>query len=203
MVEPQVIVVIKNFKHVHLGISIETATALNDYIRYPSEITSVLANIEQFVELRKQYNLHLALRITPSVLSIYHIDTIFELMIKHKIVAESCNILYDPSALRMELMSDLIRQQIIDKIQRVIDRHNIVEHNDLIINRRRDDLVDTVIASVIYEYKTFIENYIVPNNIKEERTNLVKFLKAFESLRNNTILDYLPEYEEFLSSNGY
>ena len=90
---PELEHVIKNFKHVHLGISIETVTPLNDYIRWPSEIDQVLANIDKFIELKKQADLQLSLRITPNIFSIYHIDSMFEYMIKNKIIAESCNIL--------------------------------------------------------------------------------------------------------------
>ena len=60
-----------------------------------------------------------------------------------------------------------------------------------------------MISDVIFEYKHLLETYQLPENIEEERYNLVKFIKAFENLRNNTILSYLPEYEEFLRSYGY
>ena len=49
----------------------------------------------------------------------------------------------------------------------------------------------------------FIKNYRQPDNIDEQRRNLVKYLTAYENMRNNNILEYLPEYEEFLRSNGY
>jgi hypothetical protein len=199
---PELEYVIRNFKHVHLGLSIETVTSLNDYIRWPSEIDQVLSNIDKFIALKKQADLQLSLRITPNVLSIFHIDSMFEYMIKNKIIAESCNILYNPSCLRMELLPNSLRKQIQAKIQRVIDEFNIKE-TDQIINRRREDLVDPVIARVIYEYKNFIDSYQAPNDVEQERYNLVKFIKAFEQLRNNSILTYLPEYEEFLRAYGY
>jgi N-glycosylase/DNA lyase len=73
----------------------------------------------------------------------------------------------------------------------------------VIVNRRREDMVDHVIADIIFEYKHFLETCTAPANLEEDRYNLVKFLKAFESNRNNNILNYLPEYEEFLRSYGY
>jgi MoaA/NifB/PqqE/SkfB family radical SAM enzyme len=199
---PELEHIIKNFKHVHLGISIETVTPLNDYIRWPSEIDQVLANIDKFIELKKQADLQLSLRITPNIFSIYHIDLMFEYMIKNKIIAESCNILSSPSCLRMELLPNSLRKQVQTKIQRIIDEYDIKETNQ-IINRRREDLVNPVIASVINEYKNFIDSYQEPNDLEQERYNLVKFVRAFETLRNNSILSYLPEYEEFLRTYGY
>ena len=195
--------IIKSFKHVHLGLSIETVTTLNDYIRWPSKIDQVLDNINKFIELGNHANLQLSLRITPNIFSVYHIDKMFEFMIKNKITAESCNILFDPSCLRMELLPGNIRQEIIDSIDKVIDDNKLIKSRDVIINRRREDLIDPVISDIIYEYRDFLLNYQTPNNVEQERYNLVKFIKAFETIRNNSILTYLPEYEEFLRTYGY
>ena len=195
--------IIKNFKHVHLGISIESFHAINDYIRWPSKINSVIPNIDKFIQLRDTSQLHLSLRITPSIFSIYHIDSLFEFMIDNKIIAESCNILHEPSCLRVELLPVELINQCLNKINQIISKYQLTENNQVIINRRREDLVDPVISQIIFEYKQLLEHYQVPDNIEEERYNLVKFIKAFESLRNNTILDYLPEYEEFLRQYGY
>jgi sulfatase maturation enzyme AslB (radical SAM superfamily) len=199
---PELERIIKEFKHVHLGLSVESFHLVNNYIRYPSDIDAVWDNIEKFLTLRSQTGLHLSLRITPNILSIYHIDSIFEFMLDNKISAESCNILHKPSCLRVELLPNNIRQEIIAKIDKVIVDYKLVE-SDTVINRRREDLIDPVMNNVIFEYKHLIETYQSPENAEEERYDLVKFIKAFESLRNNTILSYLPEYEEFLRSYGY
>jgi MoaA/NifB/PqqE/SkfB family radical SAM enzyme len=195
--------IIKGFKHVHLGLSIESLHPVNDYIRWPGKINDIVDNINKFILLREQTGLHLSLRITPNIFSIYHIDTIFEFMIDNSITAESCNILQEPSYLRLELLPTDIIEKTIEKIDQIIIKHNLVPTGQTIVNRRREDLVDPVITDVIFEYKYLLENYQVPKNIEEDRYNLVKFTRAFESLRNNNILNYLPEYEEFLRRYGY
>ncbi len=195
--------IINNFKHVHLGLSLESMHQVNDYIRYPSMIDNVGATIDKFLQLRKSTNLHLSLRITPSILSVYHLDTVFKLMLDEKITAESCNILHKPSCLRLELLPKDLLSQTIEKINQIITDFNLVDTDDTIINRRREDLVDPVISQVIFEYKHLLKNIVTPDDVEEERHNLVKYLKAFEQVHNNNILDYLPEYEEFLRSYGY
>ncbi len=195
--------IIKGFKHVHLGLSIESLHPINDYIRWPSKMNIILDNIRKFILLREQTGLHLSLRITPSIFSIYHIDTIFEFMIENSIIAESCNILQEPSYLRLELLPKNIIEQILDKINIIIDKHNLIPNNQAIINRRREDLINPVIVDVIFEYKYLLETYQAPHDIEKNRYDLVKFIKAFESLHKNNILDYLPEYEKFLRSYGY
>jgi hypothetical protein len=194
--------IIKNFKQVHLGLSIESITDLNDYIRWPSEISNVLDNVHKFLSLREFTNLQISLRITPSVLSIWHFDQLIEFMIEHHIIAESCNILYDPPSLRMELLPEDLVKQILNKIKKLVTKHNLTKPEQ-IINRRREDLVDPVISSVVFEYIEFLENFTAPDDVVEQRKNLVEFLKSFESIHDNNILEHLPEYEEFLRSSGY
>lgn len=195
--------IIKNFKHVHLGLSIEALAPVNDYIRYPSKHTYVALNIAKFLELRQQHNLQVSLRITPTILSVIHLDTLFELMLDEKIVAESCDILHEPSCLRLELLPLDLKNIALGKINSLIARHNLVKPDSVVVNQRREDLVDTVISQVIFEYKHLLETLSEPADVDQERYNLVNFIKAFESIRNNRILDYLPEYEKFLRSYGY
>jgi hypothetical protein len=117
--------IIKNFKQVHLGRSIESITDLNDYIRWPSEISNVLDNVHKFLSLREFTNLQISLRITPSVLSIWHFDQLIEFMIEHHIIAESCKILYDPPSLRMELLPEDLVKQILNKIKKLVTKPKI------------------------------------------------------------------------------
>lgn len=195
--------VIRNFKAVHLGLSIEAVTPVNDYVRWPSKIDQVLDHVDRFLELRQHHNLFLSLRITPNIFSIYHLDQMLEFMINNQIIAESCNILYEPSCLRMELLPNNLRQQVIGKLNSLVKKYELERPWDKIINRRVPEKINSVISDVIFEYIDFLEKYETPDNIEEDRQNLVKFLNAYESIHNNKILDYLPEYEEFLRSIGY
>lgn len=195
--------IIKNFKHVHLGLSIETATSLNDYVRWPGKISDILENIQKFVELRNNTNLHLSYRITPSVLTFYHIDSIFKLMLQTNVAAESCNILHTPSCLRPEILPKQLAEHVLERINGLITEYNITPNAESIVNIRNEAVVNKVIAQNIFEYKNLLENYQYPLNVESERTKLVGFLKAFEQIRNNSILEHLPEYEEFLRSYGY
>lgn len=200
---PELEYIIKNFKHVHLGLSVEAINPINDYIRYPSQIHSIVDNIEKFIAMREHTDLHLSLRITPSIFTIFHIDTLFDFMIKNNIIAESCNLLQDPSCLRIELLPKDLVDLILHKIDDIIKKYDLSKPSQSLINRRNDNIKNAVIADVIFEYKYLLENMQKPKDAEQERYNLIKFIKAFESLRNNNILDYLPEYEKFLRSYGY
>jgi MoaA/NifB/PqqE/SkfB family radical SAM enzyme len=193
---------IENFKEFHLGISIEAVTPLNDYIRYSSKIDSVLSNIDKFLSLRTlNSGLYISLRITPNIFTAYDLDKLIVYMLENDVIAESCNILFYPAHLRMELLPDDIRQEIKSKLKTVIEYYEL-EPTD-VINIRVPHMINKVIANIILEYYNFICNFKTPDNVEESRYNLVKSLKAFESLRNNSILEYAPRYEEFLRNYGY
>jgi len=192
---------IPKFKEFHLGISIESVTKLNDYVRYPGPTDQILANILKFVELREKYpGLKLELRITPNLFTISELDQVFLFMMEHDIIAESCNILHQPRCLRMELMPDDIRQETISRLQGIVDCAGNYEPQ---INTRRSDLSQQIIAQLANEYLEFVKTYIRPADADESLKELVSFLKSFESIRNNTILDYAPRYKDFLRSIGY
>lgn len=192
---------IPKFEEFHLGISIESVTPLNDYVRYPGPTTQILANILKFVALREQYpSLKLELRITPNLFTISELDKLFEFMIKHDIIAESCNILHQPRCLRIELLPDDIRQETIAKLQSVVDQLGSYEPQ---VNTRRSDLSQQIIAQLANEYLEFVKTYRVPADAEESQKELVSFLKSFEAIRNNNILDYAPRYQDFLQRIGY
>jgi len=198
----KIIKYISTFKQFHLGISIESVTQLNDYIRWPGKIESILNNIQKFLILRDYYDgLQISLRITPNIFTIYELDKLFVFMVENKVIAESCNILYNPLHLRMELLPEDIRQEIKDKLETLIDYYQLNDSD--IVNIRSNDVIDQATAKTIINYHSFISKFQQPADVEESRYNLVKFIKSFEQLRNNSILDYAPRYTDFLRSYGY
>jgi Radical SAM superfamily len=192
---------ISEFKEFHLGISIESITELNDYVRYPGKIFEILPNIDRYLKLRETTPLYVSLRITPNVFTASELDRLFVYMIERNVIAESCNILFKPDCLRMELMPDEIRHETIGNIENIISMYGLEKHGHL--NIRRNDNINEVIADSVLDYHTFLKNYQVPENADELRTKLVSFIKTFETSRGNSILNYLPNYEKFLRRYGY
>jgi len=211
---------IKNLKYIHflggetlydpafyticeklLGISIEAVTPINDYVRYPGKLTDIIPNIDKFLELRKTTNLFISLRITPNIFTIYDIDLLIRYMLENQVIAESCNILQKPAQLRMELLPDDIRQEIIAKLKKVIEEFQLKKYN--VVNVRVTESIKKVISDIAYEYLNFLETYSSLADEEELRYKLVNFIKGFESLRENSILDYAPRYEKFLRHYGY
>lgn len=199
---PELENIIKEFKHVHLGLSVEAFHPVNDYIRHPSNIAQVTDNINKFIALREKTGLHLSLRITPSALSILHLDTLFRFMLENNITAESCNILDDPACLSLSVLPADILKEALRRLRVVIDEYGLVSDSIPIINRRRADLTIPIINQLATEYVSVLIASITAQK-PELIADFVNYITAFEQVHNNKILDYLPEYEEFLRSNGY
>jgi hypothetical protein len=100
----------------------------------------------------------------------------------------------------MELLPDNIRQETIVKLQAIVDRLGLYTPQ---VNTRRSDLSQQIIAQLATEYLEFVKTYVRPADAEESLTELVTFLKSFESIRNNSILDYAPRYTDFLRHIGY
>jgi MoaA/NifB/PqqE/SkfB family radical SAM enzyme len=199
--DDRVVRLINEFGGFHLGISIEAVTPINDYIRYPGKLTDIIPNIDKFLELRKTTNLFISLRITPNIFTIYDIDLLIRYMLENQVIAESCNILQKPAQLRMELLPDDIRQEIIAKLKKVIEEFQLKKYN--VVNVRVTESIKKVISDIACQYLNFLETYPSLADEEELRYKLVNFIKGFESLRENSILDYAPRYEKFLRHYGY
>lgn len=192
-----------SFKQLHLGLSIESVTELNDYIRYPSKIKPTLEVIDKFCSLRKYYKHKLLLlaRLTPNLLSIFEMDQMMNYLLEKNIPAETCNIFSDPKQLKMELLPDDIKQMILNKLNYIILKNNLSADAQKVVDTRNTGNIEKTLNDLIVSFIDILENAPTPTDTNLSET--VRFLKAFEGLRNNTILDYLPEYEEFLRHSGY
>ena len=122
-------------------------------------------------------------------------------MIEKNVIAESCNILFKPECLQIELLPENIRQQTIDKLDQLIVKYKLTKTSDN--NIRKADAIADVIGNVVIDYRQFLTTYTIPKNVDILRQQLVTFLKSFEALRNNSILDHAPNYTEFLRHYGY
>jgi MoaA/NifB/PqqE/SkfB family radical SAM enzyme len=195
--------IIPEFKGFHLGLSIEAVGPLNDYVRYPSMIGDVLATINAVKQLKDTTpSLALQVRITPNIFTIYYIDELIQFILDNNLHAETCHILYRPSWLRVELLPPNLRQIAIDKLNAVAVRNGLIRA-EVVANQRDKKNLKQVQSNTVYGFIDLLTNFVVPDNVEQERRNLVKSLMAYESLRKNSILDYAPEFTDFLKKYGY
>jgi len=196
--DTEVIGLLSQFHGVNLGVSIETFHAVNDYVRWPSKLDTVLANLTLWQELAKKQSWLMQLRTTPTVLTIGSLLSVYQYAWDNKICVESCNFLHEPEFMRPSVLPPAYRKHIVDQMQQWLDQHQM--SGPTVCNIRDPNV------SRLQNYQD-LESYVnYLRNMPDESTrlsDLVNYLKRLEASRGNSILTYLPEYEDLFRSAGY
>lgn len=185
------------FNGVNLGMSIECLHKVNDYARYPSRLDSVKTIMARWLTLADTQGWLPQLRITPTVLTVLHLDTIYRYALQNQVAVESCNFLDQPEFMRPTVLPTGLRQLAIKKLA---DLDFGTTKSDRIINTRRRDSYREQLQQDCASYIDYLIN--APDE-SHRLLALVQHLKMLESSRGNRVLDYLPEYEELFTTAGY
>ena len=102
------------FRHVDIGISIETADKLNDFTRTGSNTKETLRNIQLFLKHRKQEHVYVTIRTVPSALTVHSITGLFNWCIEHQVDVMS-NILSYPEHLRINNLPEPIKNRLLNQ----------------------------------------------------------------------------------------
>lgn len=196
--DDSVVELLAQFSGVNLGMSIESFDAINEYVRWPAQMSQVNENLYRWIDLGKQHNWLMQLRTTPTVLSVSKLLSVYDVAWQHNIAVESCNFLSRPRFMRPSVLPPQYRQQIIDSMQCWIDDRK-TDH-EVILNIRDPNVSRQQVVQDLESYVNYLKNE--PDE-SHDAVELVSFLKRLESSRGNNILDYLPEYEDFFRSAGY
>ena len=194
-----IVELLTQFQQVNLGMSVETLTPINDYVRYPSQRDQTQELLDRWVALGKEQDWLIQIRITPSCLTVHELYTVYDYAWQHNIAVESCNFIDDPKFFRIGVLPQDLRAQVVEKLTSWIADHASA-HAEQIINTRdpniaRDQIVQDARSYLNYLESAEDESYRLPD--------LVDYLKRLESNRGNSILNYLPQYEELFRSAGY
>ena len=197
--DQSIIDLLTQFKQVNLGMSVETLTKVNDYIRYPSKLSTTQELLDRWVSVARQQDWLIQLRVTPTCLTVHELSTVYDYAWQHGIAVESCNFLYDPSFMRIGVLPAEQRQQAHDKLSDWVKSHQ-VDHHAQIVNTRDPNMSHAQIYQDALSYLDFL-------NTAQDESNrlpdLIDYLKRLESGRKNSVLDYLPQYESLFRSHGY
>ena len=194
----EVVELLKQFQGVNLGMSVESFTPINDYVRWPATQSKVADTLEKWISVAKQHNWLMQFRTTPTALTVGELLSVYDRAWDQGIAVESCNFLASPVHLRPSVLPLQYRQTIIDQMKSWINQHPVT--GNTIVNTRDPNVVQLQITQDLQSYINYLQNetdesYMLPD--------LIKFLKRIESNRNNSIITYLPKYEELFRSAGY
>jgi hypothetical protein len=187
------------FNCVHLGLSIETLTPVNDYVRWPSKLDQTLTILNRWVKFGQQNSWLTQLRITPTCLTIADLTTVYDYAWQHDLAVESCNFLYEPKFMRIDMLPAEWLAVAREQLSQWILSHP-VESTEQIINTRNPNIARQQIIQDAQSYLNYIDTAV---DESDQLPVLVNYLKKLEARRGNSILDYLPQYEQLFRSAGY
>lgn len=187
------------FQMVNLGMSIESLGSINDYVRYPSQIDHVKEIMDRWTELGRQQGWLMQLRITPTCLTVHDLVTVYEHAWQAGLAVESCNFLDRPEFLRISVLPDVFREQARDNLAAWLADHPAPEVAQ-VINTRDPNQVRAQIRQDAESYLDYLDH--APDET-DRLPDLVAYLKRLESHRGNSVVDYVPQYENLFRSAGY
>jgi len=196
--DDEIIELLTRFSGVNLGMSIESFSTVNDYARWPATLPLVNKHLERWIELAKQQQWLMQFRTTPTILTIGHLLSVYDYAWNHNIAVESCNFLNKPEHMRPSVLPLEYRNKIIGQMESWISSRTT--NSETIVNIRDPNVAQQQMVQDLQSYVTYLkhepdESYRLPE--------LVTFLKRIEASRSNSILTYLPEYEELFRAAGY
>lgn len=200
-VMPQDIVdLLLRFHQVNLGMSVECLDPANDYIRYGGTYSRTRELLDRWVAIGKDHGWLIQIRTTPTVLSIARLRTIYDYAWEHGVNVESCNFIYKPAFMRPSVLPLPYRQVALEKINQWIHTKHQYPLDQQLVNTRHPDWVHVQLIQDAMSYVRYLkdepdESHLLPD--------LVNYLKLLENSRGNSVLDYIPEYEELFRSAGY
>jgi hypothetical protein len=179
--------------------SVECLHPANDYARYGSNLATVERMMKRWIDVARQHGWLMQIRITPTILTVLHLDTIYQFAMSQGIAVESCNFLNDPAFMRPTVLPTKYREQVIDRLQTWIDQQQS-STKDQVINTRDPNQAAVQVLQDAVSYVEYLRN---ESDESHRLPDLIRYLKTMEQSRKNSVLDYLPEYEELFRSAGY
>lgn len=194
-----VVNLLTQFQQVNLGMSIETLTPVNDYVRYPSQQAQTQELLDRWIALGHRQGWLIQLRVTPTCLTVHELTTVYDYAWQHGTSVESCNFIDNPEFFRISVLPKHLRESAIDTLRSWIAAHPVADSGQ-IINTRDPNQSQEQIVQDATSYLNYLES---ADDESHRLQDLVQYLKRLESSRGNSILTYLPQYEDLFRSAGY
>lgn len=196
--DQEVVDLLTQFVGVNLGMSVEAFDPINDYVRWPANLSTVVDIRDRWVEIGKKHNWLMQFRTTPTALSVSKLVSVYEYAWQQDIIVESCNFLQRPIHLRPAVLPTEYRKQCIDIMQQWIDSKPKNVNN--IVNMRDPNNAKNYLVQDLQSYVNYFKQ---ETDQSDQLPAMIDFIKTIERSRGNCVLDYLPEYEELFRSAGY
>lgn len=139
---------LNQFRHVDIGISVETADRLNDYIRKGSDTPGVLTTIENYNSFVSESHIYVTVRPVPSALSVHRLDGLYQWCVDRKIDVMT-NILSQPAHLQIQSLPRDIKNRLLEQYNKWVFTEPLAGNWDPRDPNRFKEHIDNEIRSII------------------------------------------------------
>ena len=196
VIPKQIIELWKHFQKVVFNCSIEAPGNLNDYIRYPSQWKKLEKNIHFLDELAdERKNMELYIHTTLQAYNVMRIPDLLnylsEVNFKNITRFPFFILVKFPEWLAPSILPKKIRHEIVYKILKSLDKHEkfFCSYNNGIHRQWSIERIKVL--------KSFCEMIKNDNSSEKYFERFIKETKAHDKIRNQSILDVLPELKTF------
>jgi organic radical activating enzyme len=190
---------LSKFKRVEIGMSIETTNFSNDYVRYGSNIDTILKNVKYY-KLVAPDNVAFVVRSVPTLLTINYYGHLIDWCLDNNFLMNSY-FAVDPKWQQIKLLPDDIKSALGVEFQNQLDGYRaLVKHPQGLTNFRNQH---HVLENLITELEACVASVKLGNQDPDLIQECVLHFKQLDSMRGNSVIKNFPMLKEFFESNGY
>lgn len=191
---PRLLELWSEFKAIEIHISVEGYGDINDYIRFPLKWSVFRKNFESLIELKKRLPLWLEIHTCFQAYNILRLPEFLDFLINYRDSLPAMPYfisLGNPSYLSASVLPSVLKELAMEKIYRHLDR-NISHYDEHFgqFNREKIEILLSHFKSLNHSIETEIQRHI-------SWKKFMDYTSSFDRLRNQSILELLPEMKPF------
>lgn len=191
---PRLLELWSEFKAIEIHISVEGYGDINDYIRFPLKWSVFRKNFESLIELKKRLPLWLEIHTCFQAYNILRLPEFLDFLINYRDSLPAMPYfisLGNPSYLSASVLPSALKELAMEKIYRHLDR-NISHYDEHFgqFNREKIEILLSHFKSLNHSIETEIQRHI-------SWKKFMDYTSSFDRLRNQSILELLPEMKPF------
>lgn len=188
------------FKRIEIGLSVETITKSNDYVRYGGSIDTILANIQAF-KARAPANVDFVVRTVPTLLTITEYTKVIDWCYENNLLLNSY-FAVDPLWQQIKLLPDYLKIRLQTEFQQQLERYRALTGTRItgLTNFRNKEYV---LENLIKEIEAAIQSLSLGNQDLDLIHECVLKFKQLDQHRGASVVDNFPMLKEWFESNGY
>ncbi|MBK9040301.1 MAG: twitch domain-containing radical SAM protein [Bdellovibrionales bacterium] len=191
---PRLLELWSEFKAIEIHISVEGYGDINDYIRFPLKWSVFRKNFESLIELKKRLPLWLEIHTCFQAYNILRLPEFLDFLINYRDSLPAMPYfisLGNPSYLSASVLPSALKELAMEKIYRHLDR-NISHYDEHFgqFNREKIEILLSHFKSLNHSIETEIQRHI-------SWKKFMDYTSSFDRLRNQSILELLPEMKSF------